>query len=162
MFAELAKWWKRSGNPTSASPQDYRVYTTEFDRIIHGDQLPALLGPEQEATFQARASELDPVLSRWRAAAELAAAEDVRAYATKHSADDLNDTVACLLLDHSGSMRGQCAILATAIAETVADYWSRIGIRYEILGFTTLSWIRRSITRKVDKLGPAPQPWPPL
>src|SRR6266436_9187849 len=41
MFAELAKWWKRSGNPTSASPQDYRVYTTEFDRIIHGDQLPA-------------------------------------------------------------------------------------------------------------------------
>ncbi len=157
MFAELAKWWKRSGNPTSASPQDYRVYTTEFDRIIHGDQLPALLGPEQEATFQARASELDPVLSRWRAAAELAAAEDVRAYATKHSADDLNDTVACLL-DHSGSMRGQCAILATAIAETVADYWSRIGIRYEILGFTTLSWKGGRSREKWINSGRLPNP----
>jgi cobaltochelatase CobT len=140
MFAELAKWWKRTGNPASGSPQDYRVYTTEFDRVIHGNQLPALLGPEREAEFQVKASELDPALSRWRAAAELAAVEDVRAYASKHRVEDSNDTVACLLLDHSGSLRGQRAILATAIAEIVAGYWSRIGIRYEILGFTTLSW----------------------
>jgi len=140
MFAELTKRWKRIGNPASASPQEYRVYTTEFDRIISGDELPALLGPEREAMFQVKASEVDPVLSRWRAAAELAAVEEVRADASKHRVDDLNDTVACLLLDHSGSLRGQRAILATAIAEIAADYWSRIGIRYEILGFTTLSW----------------------
>src|SRR5262252_2104051 len=95
MFAELAKWWKRIGNPTSASPQAYRVYTTEFDRIIHGDELPALLDPEQEAAFEVKVSEVDPVLSRWRAAAELAAVEEGRAYASKHGGDDLNDTVAC-------------------------------------------------------------------
>ena len=140
MFAELAKWWNRIGNPAAASSQDYRVYTAEFDRIIHGDELPAVFGPEHEATLQVKASEVDPALSRWRAAAEPAAVEAARAHASKHSVDDLKDTVACLLLDHSGSLRGQPAILATAIAEIVADYWSRIGIRYEILGFTTSSW----------------------
>ncbi len=158
MFAELAKWWKRRGIPASASRQDYRVYTTEFDRVIHGDELPALLGPEQEATFQVKASELDPALSRWRAAAELAAIEDVKAYASKHSADDVNDTVACLLLDHSGSLRGQRAILATAITEIVADYWSRIGIRYEILGFTTLSWKGGQSREKWLNSGRPPNP----
>jgi cobaltochelatase CobT len=43
-------------------------------------------------------------------------------------------------LNDSGSLRGQPAVLTTAAAEVAADYWSRIGIRYEILGFTTLTW----------------------
>jgi cobaltochelatase CobT len=159
MFAELAKWWKRIGNLAAASPQDYRVYTIEFDRIIHGDELPALLGPEQETTFQVKASEFDPVLSRWRAAAELAAIEDVSACASKHSVDDLNDTVACLLVDHSGSLRvRQRAILATAVAEIVSDYWSRVGIRYEILGFTTLSWKGDRSREKWINSGRPPNP----
>lgn len=158
MFAELAKRWKRIGNPASASPQHYRVYTTEFDRIINGDELPALLGPEREATFQVKASEADPVLSRWRAAAEPAAVEEARAYAAKHGVDDLNDTVACLLLDHSGSLRGQRAILAIAIAEIVADYWSRLGISYEILGFTTLSWKGGRSREKWINSGRPPNP----
>jgi uncharacterized protein YwqG len=125
----------------SASPQDYRVYTTEFDRIIRGDELPTLFAPEREATFQKRLSEVDPPLSRWRAAAEQVAIEEAKIYAATRRRGALKDTVACLLLDHSGSLRrGQRAILATAVAEIVADYWSRIGIPYEILGFTTSSW----------------------
>ena len=155
MLAELAKWWNRIGNP---APQDYRVYTTEFDRMIHGDELPALFGPEHEATLQVKASEVDPNLSRWRGAAELAAVEAARAHVSKHSVDDLNDTVACLLLDHSGSLRGQPAIVATAIAEIVADYWSRIGIRYEILGFTTLSWKGGRSRKKWIESGRPPNP----
>ncbi len=140
MFGEFLKRRKRIGNPAAASCPDYCVYTTEFDRIIHGDDLPALFSPEQEAAFQARVAEVDPVLSQWRTAAELVAIDDVKAYAAKHSADDPNDTVACLLVDHSGSLRGQPAVLTTAVAEVAADYWSRIGVRYEILGFTTLTW----------------------
>ena len=158
MFGELAKWWNRVGIAAAASPQEYRVYTTEFDRIIHGDELPALFGPEHEATLQVKASEVDPVLSRWRAAAEPAAVEAARAHASKHSVDDLKDTVACLLLDHSGSLRGQPAILATGIAEIVADYWSRIGIRYEILGFTTSSWKGGRSREKWIESGRPPNP----
>jgi len=155
MFAELGKWWDRIGNPP---PQDYRAYTTEFDRIIHGDEIPALAGPELEAAFQQQVSGVEPELSRWRAAAEPAAIEAAAAHASKHSVDDVNDTVACLLLDHSGSLRGQPAILATATAEIVADYWSRIGIRYEILGFTTSSWQGGLSRRKWIDSGRPPLP----
>src|SRR5215831_15061885 len=155
MLAEVVKWWDRIGNPP---PQDYRAYTTEFDGVIHGDEIPALAGPELEASFQEKVSEAEPELSRWRVAAEPAAIEAAAAHASKHSVDDLNDTVACLLLDHSGSLRGQPAILATAIAEIVADYWSRIGIRYEILGFTTSSWQGGRSRKKWIEAGRPPTP----
>ena len=81
MFPELQKWRRWIGNPAAASRPDYCVYTTEFDRIIHGDDLPALFSPEQEAAFQARVAEVDPVLSQWRTAAELVSIDDVKAYA---------------------------------------------------------------------------------
>ena len=155
MLAEVVKWWDRIGNPP---PQDYRAYTTEFDGVIHGDEIPALAGPELEASFQEKVSEAEPELSRWRTGAEPAAAEAAAAHASKHSVDDLNDTVACLLLDHSGSLRGQPAVLATAIAEIVADYWSRIGIRYEILGFTTSSWQGGRSRKKWIEAGRPPTP----
>src|SRR5215467_4481858 len=158
MFGELAKWWNRVGIAAAASPQEYRVYTTEFDGVIHGDEIPALAGPELEASFQEKVSGAEPELSRWRTAAEPAAIQAAAAHASKHSVDDVNDTVACLLLDHSGSLRGQPAILATAIAEIVADYWSRIGIRYEILGFTTLSWKGGRSRKKWIESGRPPNP----
>src|SRR5262249_58938681 len=95
---------------------------------------------------------------RGGAAAEPAAVEAAAAHGSKHGVDDLNDPVACLLLDHPGSLRGQPAILATAIAEIVADYWSRIGIRYEILGFTTSSWQGGLSRRKWIDSGRPPLP----
>ena len=140
MWVEITKWLKRSGCQASDSTADYHVYTTEIDLVVDGDQLVRLLGPEGEAALAESASDLDHTLSRWRAVVEPTTIEDVNVYRSKHSADDTTDTVACLLLDHSGSLRGQRAMVATAIAETIADYWSRIGIRYEILGFTTVSW----------------------
>ena len=141
MWVELTKWLKQSGYQASDLTADYHVYTTEFDLVIHGDQLVRLLGPGREsARSWNSASDLDHTLSRWRAVVEPAAIEVANVYRSKHSADDTTDTVACLLLDHSGSLRGQRAMVATAVAETIADYWSRIGIRYEILGFTTVSW----------------------
>ena len=37
-------------------------------------------------------------------------------------------------------MRNQPSIIATTLATIVAECWSLLGIRYEILGFTTRSW----------------------
>ena len=146
MWVEITKWLKRSGCQASDSTADYHVYTTEIDLVVDGDQLVRLLGPEGEAALAESASDLDHTLSRWRAVVEPTTIEDVNVYRSKHSADDTTDTVACLLLDHSGSLRGQRAMVATAIAETIADYWSRIGIRYEILRIHDRILERRSIT----------------
>ena len=67
-------------------------------------------------------------------------------------------TVATLLLDHSGSMSGQRAILAIALAEIVADYWSRIGWEFEILGFTTATWKGGQSRKKWLRRGRFPNP----
>lgn len=50
------------------------------------------------------------------------------------------DTVVSLLLDNSGSMRGQPIALAATTAELMASALERVGIATEILGFTTGAW----------------------
>jgi Zn-dependent protease len=137
MDAERGKSGPWGGGAASDPSQDYRVYTTQFDRLVGGDEIPDLFDPGQNAAFDEYVAKLDPYLARWRAATALAMTEEVKA---SGSDGEIADTVACLLLDHSGSLKGKPAVLATAVAETIADHWSSIGIRYEILGFTTVSW----------------------
>lgn len=139
---------------TSQDRGAYRAYTTKFDRVIGGNQINQFLANKGRKAFEEYASELDLAWDRWIAGAELAAIEAVAGL--KDSVADR--TIACLLVDHSGSMRGQRAILATAIVEIVADFWSRLGVRYEILGFTTQSWHGGRSRRRWRLLGSPPNP----
>lgn len=50
------------------------------------------------------------------------------------------DTVVTVLIDNSGSMRGQPIIMAAACAEILGKTLERCGVKTEILGFTTASW----------------------
>ncbi|MCZ6476123.1 MAG: cobaltochelatase subunit CobT, partial [Gammaproteobacteria bacterium] len=50
------------------------------------------------------------------------------------------DTVVTVLIDNSGSMRGQPIIMAAACAEILGKTLERCGVKSEILGFTTASW----------------------
>jgi cobaltochelatase CobT len=50
------------------------------------------------------------------------------------------DTVVTLLIDNSGSMRGQPIVMAAACAEIMGKALERCGVKSEILGFTTASW----------------------
>ena len=50
------------------------------------------------------------------------------------------DTVVTLLIDNSGSMRGQPIFMAAACAEIMGRTLERCGVKSEILGFTTASW----------------------
>ena len=52
----------------------------------------------------------------------------------------LRDTVVCLLLDNSSSMRGHPLAVAAMSADILARTLERCGIKVEILGFTTRSW----------------------
>src|SRR5262249_4401889 len=90
--------------------------------------------------FNEYAAAYDQGMGSWRAAADIAAMNSVQSVRSSTSSSILAQTVAALLIDHSGSMRGQRAIIATALAEIVAEYWNRLGIAYELLGFTTCSW----------------------
>jgi cobaltochelatase CobT len=127
--------WISRPDSSSASRQGYYVYTTQFDRVISANEIGSVVGGE--AAFREYALELDRALTKWRAAAEISAIELVarfKAYCVPDS------TLVSLLVDHSGSMKGQRAILAIAIVEIASDFLSRLNVRYEILGFTTRSW----------------------
>jgi cobaltochelatase CobT len=148
------------GKAESAPPPDggYRIFTTQYDLEIRVEDLPKVMGWLDEAAFRDYALECDRTVDAWRAAADLAAIAAVDRVKAANSTGNLRDTVACLLIDHSGSMRGQRAILGTAVADIVADFWSRIGIAYEILGFTTQSWRGGRSRHAWRRIGQPPNP----
>ena len=50
------------------------------------------------------------------------------------------DTVVSLLIDNSGSMRGRPIIMAATSTDILARTLERVGVKVEILGFTTRAW----------------------
>ena len=50
------------------------------------------------------------------------------------------DTVVSILLDNSGSMRGQPIIMSALACEIIAKILEKFSIKTEILGFTTVDW----------------------
>jgi cobaltochelatase CobT len=50
------------------------------------------------------------------------------------------DTAVTLLLDHSGSMRGQKILFAAATMDIVQEFLVTLGFACEVLGFTTTAW----------------------
>jgi cobaltochelatase CobT len=53
---------------------------------------------------------------------------------------EFKDTVVCLLIDNSGSMRGRPISIAAISADILARTLERCGVKTEILGFTTRAW----------------------
>ncbi len=50
------------------------------------------------------------------------------------------DTVVSILLDNSGSMRGQPIVMSALACEIIATILEKFNIKTEILGFTTVDW----------------------
>ena len=53
---------------------------------------------------------------------------------------NFRDTCVTLLLDNSGSMRGRPIMVAAMCADILGRTLERVGVKTEILGFTTRAW----------------------
>jgi len=53
---------------------------------------------------------------------------------------EFRDTIVTLLIDNSGSMRGRPISIAAISADILARTLERVGVKVEILGFTTRAW----------------------
>jgi len=72
----------------------------------------------------------------------LVLAADISARIRTHLADsDRTNTVVSLLLDQSGSMRGQKMLFAAATLDVAQELLGTLGVTCEVLGFTTSQWI---------------------
>jgi cobaltochelatase CobT len=139
MLSSLWSKFARLAAPSPA-PKKYRVFTTRFDLEVRGERLSEVIGRQESSAFGDYVSHLERALAQWRAVAEPAVTEFVDRVKAGSGGPEPGNTIACLLIDHSGSMRNQPSIIATTLATIVAECWSRLGISHEILGFTTRSW----------------------
>ena len=157
--------WQPSGEGDAKA---YKVFTREFDEIIQAQDLcdtdelerlrkyldNALKGLDQVVgrlanrlqrrlmAQQERAWQFDleeGVLDGSRLARVIA--DPTLPLSYKHESDtEFRDTIVTLLLDNSGSMRGRPIMVAAACADILARTLERVGVKTEILGFTTKAW----------------------
>lgn len=109
----------------------YRVYTKDYDREIRAADLPLLLFHQQRHVFKEH-TPVD-VLDAWADACDPAVQAAARQII-------LSDVVVTLLLDQSGSLRGEKSCVLATAAGAVSDCLLAAQVRHEILGFTTITW----------------------
>lgn len=122
---------------------EYRVYTTKFDREVRADDIDSVLGPlsrgNQKAVEDARQT-LQMRLLPWKTNLEITASEAAARIRSALEDAEREDAVVSILIDHSGSMRGQRILYTAATMEMVEAFLRSLGIAHEILGFTTTQW----------------------
>ncbi|MFQ5533891.1 MAG: cobaltochelatase subunit CobT [Sphingomonadales bacterium] len=161
--------WRPNLPPDSEALRPfYRVFTGEFDEVVHADVLadPEELGrlrgqlDRQLASLQKSVGRLANRLQRrlmaqqnrsWEfdldeglldtARLTRIVTDPFQPLSFKREKDiDFRDTVVSLLIDNSGSMRGRPITIAAMCADMLARTLERCGVKVEILGFTTRAW----------------------
>lgn len=131
----------------------YKAYARLFDIETDGRTLPGVLarrpfyiGPldsppasagrwlEQEWTV------IDRARPEWRSDLRRAADEAAARLSASGDSEKLADTAITILLDQSGSMRGDKIRYLAAALDILQAVLSGLGVKVEILGFTTRFW----------------------
>jgi cobaltochelatase CobT len=137
--------WRRrqAAKPVKDGPEDelYRVFTREFDNVLAVTDLPAALrslSPDFDKGYLQK-SDFD-----WDAQVERSADlyREVGDIAPRDpsDADELQGTAILLLVDQSGSMRGERMAWVTAGVRRLAENLERRGANVAIAGYTTAGW----------------------
>jgi len=165
--SEASRPWRPNwpqGLPTPA----YRVFTTAFDEVVTAEELCgqaelARLRAQLDqslARFEGMIARMANRLQRKLVAQQQRSWEfdldegilDVARLSRvvvnpatplsfkREKETDFRDTVVCLLIDNSGSMRGRPIAVAAMSADILARTLERCGVKVEILGFTTRAW----------------------
>ncbi|WP_256806593.1 hypothetical protein [Bradyrhizobium sp. Bra64] len=113
----------------------YQVYTRDFDLEIKVDDLDAVLATLPDRRWAERFPEVDPG-ELYDLERELAG----RRVGMETVEPQVADMIVSLLIDHSGSMRGQPMLCAARAALVASDLLDGVGVKHEVLGFTTARW----------------------
>ncbi len=147
---------------------EYRIFTPQYDRIVRAEDLcsPAEL-IRLRRNLDRRMNEVRASVGRYAmrlcravmAKAERGweldldegqldtrrlarvAVDPIQPLAFKRPQDiPFRDTIVTLLIDNSGSMRGDPIEIAAVAADVFGETLERCGVAFEILGFTTAAW----------------------
>jgi len=137
----LRRSWRR---PIRFEPnRPYQVYVRDYDVETHANDLDKVLAalPDPDRDWAERFPEVDPG-QLYDIEKNLTAqlARTTTAKPPDGSAVGATDTIVSLLIDHSGSMRGQPILSAARAALAASDLLDSLGATQEVLGFTTTRW----------------------
>lgn len=118
---------------------EYSIYTTDYDVEITGEALSGELDAVRRKILDEQVVSFERATEMCRTETSLNSLSHIDAILARDP--NIGDTTAVsIVVDHSGSLKGQRAIVACLVVQMVSDFLSRLGVRYEILGFTTVSW----------------------
>jgi cobaltochelatase CobT len=151
----MLRWLGNLFRPKPKPPRfkgPYRVFTTEYDRLALGEELAAVVQENLDPRFFAPAN-VEAIDDEAAVHYEAPAATLVAALK-----DHPLDCLVTLLLDHSGSTRGNKICQIAVAAGVLSECFTRLGIVHEVLGFTTTSWHGGKSARAWKALGSPPAP----
>lgn len=131
-------YWREAG-----TSRPYRVFTRKFDKVVRADELGAFLGPlskAEQVSLDEAWQVFQGALTGWRTKLQVSALEASARIRDRLPDGERADTFVSILLDQSGSMRGQKILLAAAAMDVIQNFLSLFGLGVEILGFTTTTW----------------------
>lgn len=142
LFA-LAKLLMRFFSAERKENGSYSVFTREFDRVIHARDFDEFFGPLSQ--MAAETAEHDRVFYEERLTQrrlEAGPQTDERGLRLRERFSDQGraDFFITLLVDQSGSLRGEPILLAATACSVVHDFIVSLGSGCEVLGFTTSTW----------------------
>lgn len=152
--------------PDRAADEPYKAYTTAFDLILRGEDVPQRLEEASDDVFKGK---FDWGGKSWRQKVEAAKrwmAEHPQpadlaqrlADALRHAGLDPADVAITLLVDQSASMRGDPIAAVQAAAAHLSFSAARVGARLEILGFSTAGWDGGFARKQWVSAGRPPRP----
>ena len=158
----LIRIFRRSRRKSIKDPPEgtpYSIYTTEFDQVLEATGLSYKLvsiSPDFEKGFLER----NP--SEWEQA--VVQAETIFAGLNKpkpstlSERDHASNTAVLLLVDQSGSMKGQPMAYTAAGLRKLTNILQECGIKSEVIGFTTAGWHGGFVRQKWIEKGRPPRP----
>lgn len=163
-----SEWRATAGEGQRRSPNDYHIYTQEYDEVIRPlDLCDAEELSRLRQTLDSHIGDLQRQIGRfanrlqrvlmaqqrrsWEFDLEEGQLDTARLTRVltdpmmpltfkQESETPFRDTVVTLLLDNSGSMHGRSIRVAAVCADILSATLERCGVRIEILGFTTCAW----------------------
>lgn len=141
--------WRKRRRP-------YTVFTTEFDREVHARDLDRILGPllgEELAKAEQVRDRYQAKLIERRSSASAGIEDATRRLRGRLTDRERADFFITLLVDQSGSLKGDPIILAATACSLMQDFLTAVGAGCEVLGFTTASWQGGRSRQKWQRLG---------
>lgn len=165
------------GSPSGARPSEietdplyagYKVYTTQFDEIVHARDLidPLEMKKLKRNLEDASSSFKDDIRGIGNRLKRFLMAQNTSSWAfdleegnldpsrlarivanpstplafKQEKVDDMMDTLVTILVDNSGSMRGRPITIAATCTDMLSRTLEQCNVKTEILGYTTKSW----------------------